>query len=111
MSTWKPASTVFLGGTEQIKTLIGARVRTRTHLGSCALFDPIRNTQGTTDLPIGSVGFVTNSRGPNLLIAFPVHPGAMPSSLASLQRGGITSFKVVIVNEPTFKLQFEVERA
>jgi hypothetical protein len=108
MSTWKPASAVFMGGTQQIKSLVGARVRTRTHLLSCPLFDPIQNTPGTTDIPVGAVGFVANPHGESLLIAFPSHPGTLPRSLTELQRGG--RFKVVVVNEPTFKQQFEVER-
>ena len=108
MSGWKPASAVFLGGTQQIKSLVGARVRTRMHLLSFPLFDPINNAPLTTDLPVGAVGFVANPHPSGLLIAFPSHPGIPPTSLTELQRGG--GFKVVIVNEPTFKQQFEVER-
>ena len=108
MTTWKPASSVFLGGTQQIKSLVGTRVRTRMPLLSCALFDPIHGTQETIDLPRGSMGYVANPHGQWLLIAFPSPPAVLPSSLAELQRLG--SFKVVMVNEPTFKLQFDVER-
>jgi len=107
MGTWKPASGVFLGGTQQIKSLVGARVRTRTHLLSFPLFDPIQNAPATTDIPVGTVGFVANPQGDSLLIAFPSQPGHVPRSLTELQRGG--RFKVVIVNEPTFKQQFDVE--
>lgn len=108
ISTWKPAYAVFLGGTQQIRGLVGARVRTRTRLLSFPLFDPIHNTHATTDLVAGAVGFVANPHGTDLLIAFPAHPGTSPASLADLQRIG--HFKVVIVNEPTFKQQFDVER-
>jgi hypothetical protein len=109
MPTWKPASAVFLGGTQQIKALIGARVRNRVHLGSVPLFDPIHHKQATTELIAGTVGFVANPNGANLLLAFASAPGQIPASLAQLQRTG--NFRVVVVNEPTFKLQFEVEHA
>ena len=110
MSTWKPAAAVFTGGTLQIQNLVGARVRTQRLLRSFPLFDPVNNAQRTTDLPMGAIGFVANPHGANLLIAFPSHPGAAPpASLAELQRTG--RFEVVVVNEPTFKHQFEIERA
>ena len=109
MPTWKPASAVFAGGTEQIKALVGARVRNRVHLGSVPLFDPIHNTHATIGLSPGTVGFIANPVGANLLIAISPLPGPAPTSLAQLQRTG--HFRVVVVNEPTFKHQFEVERA
>ena len=108
MSSWKPASAVFLGGTQQIKALVGVRVRTRTSLQSFPLFDPFRKTPGTTNLAAGAVGFVANPQDANLLIAFPSSAGVVPASLKDLQRTGF--FKVVVVNEPTFKHQFDVEQ-
>ena len=109
MPTWKPASAVYPGGTQAIKALVGARVRLRGHLHSAPLFDPIHNTHATIALSPGTVGFVANPAGANLLIAISSLPGPAPTSLAQLQRTG--HFKVVVVNEPTFKHQFEVERA
>jgi hypothetical protein len=109
MPTWKPASAVFPGGTQAIKALVGARVRNRVPLGSVPLFDPIHNTHATIGLSAGTVGFIANPVGANLLIAIPSLPGPAPTSLAQLQRTG--QFRVVTVNEPTFKHQFEVERA
>lgn len=109
MPSWQPASAVFLGGTQQIKAMIGARVRNRVHLGSVPLFDPIHHTQATTELLPGTQGFVANPSGANLLVAFSPLPGRPRfDSLAQLQRTG--SFKVAVINEPTFKQQFEVER-
>ena len=78
------------------------------HLLSFPLFDPVQNTQATTDLPLGTEGFIANPHHTGLLIAFPSQSGRTPRSLAELQRAG--HFKVVIVNEPTFKQQFDIER-
>jgi hypothetical protein len=111
VSTWKPASAVFPGGTQQIEKLVGARVRTQMRLLSVSLYDPVHGRKDTIDLPIGAVGFVANPHPEMLdmlLIAFPLHVGALPTSLSELQRTG--NFRVVVVNAPTFKHRFEVER-
>src|SRR5262252_3595444 len=108
MSAWAPASSVFAGGTQQIRALVGTRVRTRALLRSVRLFDPIQGSQRTTDLVPGAVGYVSNPLGADLLVAFSSLPGDVPPSLDQLSHSG--NFRVVIINEPTFKFQFDVER-
>ena len=108
MAVWKKASAVFIDGTEQIKKLKGSRVRTRIAL-ELSLYDPITNKQTTTKLVAGELGFVSNHHPTrfDFLLAFPSVSNAGVSNLESLMRSG--KFKVVIVNEPTFKVQFEIE--
>jgi len=108
MSIWKNASSVFLGGTEQIKQLKGRRVRARTAL-QLKVYDPIHNSDESMHLAPGTIGLVANPHPTrfDFLIVFPTKPGPAPTSLDSLTRGG--DFKVLMVNEPTFKLQFEIE--
>lgn len=108
MATWKLASAVFAGGTQEIRKLVGTRVRTRTNLHALPLFDPIHHRMQDTDLAIHRQGFVANPHDDCLLIAFPAEASSTEPSLDALKRSG--RFKVVIVNEPTFKQQFEVEQ-
>ena len=107
MATWKPASIVFHGGTQQINALKGKRVRTKANLLSARVFDPIHHQQTTTNVPFGAIGFVSNSQNDSLLIVFPKQPNLNVASLESLSRSG--AFFVVVINAPTFKLQFDVD--
>ena len=109
MKNWKPASAVFFGGTSQIVAIKGRRVRPKTALFSAALFDPIHNRHNTVDLKAGSIGFVANPhpQAPALLLAFPQLPMAAATTLEALMRG--PAVNVVVINEPTFRMQFEVE--
>lgn len=109
MAIWKQASAVFLGGTEQIKRLTGKKVRTKSALMGIAVFDPLSNKPTTTDIAAGRVGFVANPH-PNLsslLVAFPKSASDTPTTLDALQKS--RNFAVIVVNEPTFKMQFEIE--
>ena len=109
MSTWKPASSLFLGGTEQIKALKGRKVRPQMALQGALVYDPIHNRDDRFTVHAGMIGFVANphpSRA-DLLIAFSMTPSSNAGSLDALVRTG--TFKVVVVNEPTFKFHFEVE--
>ena len=109
MPIWKVASAVFTGGTEQIKQLKGRRVRTKRQLELNA-YDPIHNRQETVTIRPGSIGILSNhhpSQLSMLLIAFDQRPNAIITTLESMTRGN--AFKVIVVNEPTFKMQFEVE--
>lgn len=108
MAIWKRASSVFLGGTEQMKQLKGRKVKTRMAL-RMPVYDPIQNKVESLDLAAGTVGLVANPH-PTLfqfLIAVPTKPGANLTTLDSLMRNA--DVKVVIVNEPTFKQQFDIE--
>ncbi len=107
MKTWKAASAVFQGGTQQINALRGKRVRTKAVLSSARVYDPIYNRQETTDLQRGTVGFVSNPLADELLIAFPRQEHTRPNSLEALMRNCM--FFVVVINGPTFKAQFDVE--
>ena len=107
MSSWKPAFSVFQGGTQQIKELKGKRVRAKVALSSIRIYDPIHHQQTTADLEEGSVGFVTAPQGADLLVAFPEEPNSSPQVLEALVRSG--RFFVVQINGPTFKQRFDVE--
>jgi len=107
MPTWKPASTVFQGGTQQIEAMKGKRVRTTRPLLSARLHDPVNSRDQTTDLARGAVGLVANPLKDDLLIAYPKLASTVVSTLDALMRSG--AFLVVVVNGPTFKAAFEVE--
>ncbi len=108
MPIWKNASVVFLGGTEQVKQLYGRRVRARVPL-QLSLYDPINNRQETTQIAAGTIGLVSRPHPTkfDFLIAFAKKPIAPVTTIEKLMQGG--DFKVVMVNEPTFKQQFEIE--
>src|SRR5690242_8629747 len=106
MNTWRAASVIFQGGKQQINSLKGKRVRTKSQLLSARVYDPIFNRQDTTNVQAGAVGFVSNALGEDLLVAFPKQQGLQPASLEALTRG---MFFVVIINAPTFRAQFEIE--
>jgi hypothetical protein len=109
MTQWIPVGWDFDGSTEAIRRLKGKKVRNKAALLGAVVFDPIRSAhQQNHDLPAGSIGFVANPH-PNLqdlLIAVPT--SSQPaSSLDALSRS--QGFKVLVVNAPTFRLQFEFE--
>lgn len=108
MPIWKNAATVFTGGTEQIQLLKGRRVRCKTRL-QLNLYDPINNKQETAIIAPSSIGIIANHHPTQfcLLIAFDMRPSSTAITLEAIMRGG--NFKVFMVNDPTFKMQFEVE--
>lgn len=108
MPIWKNAAAVFTGGTEQIKQLKGRRVRCKAQI-QLNLYDPINNKQETAVIAAGSIGIVSNHHPTQfcLLIAFDMRPSASVTTLESIMRGG--RFNVFMVNDPTFKMQFEIE--
>lgn len=87
----------------------GRRVRTRTVL-TLPVYDPIHHSDEAFDLAKGVIGLIANPH-PTLfdflLIVFPIKPGIPPTTLEILTRG--CDFKVLMVNQPTFKHQFEIE--
>jgi hypothetical protein len=109
MSSWKLASSVFFGGTGQIQAIKGRRVRARVPLSNFNVYDPINPRTETFSVRAGAIGLIANPHPnrPELLIAFPLNPALAPTTLDNLMRTG--GFKVVMVNEPTFRLQFEIE--
>ena len=108
MAIWKKASAVFLGGTEQIKQLKGRKVRTIVAL-EMPVYDPIHEKPQVLALAAGVVGLVANPHPTrfDFLIAFPSKTSTNLTTIEALMKAG--DFKVVIVNEPTFKQQFEIE--
>lgn len=108
MSNWKSASSVFGGGTEQIKELLGRRVRARTALRLSA-YDPVNNKDEQVEVAPGRVGLIAHPHPNNFgfLIAFPATPANSTTTLDVLMRRSDST--VVVVNEPTFKFQFEIE--
>ncbi len=107
MTRWKPASAVFHGGTQQLLSLRGHRVRTRVPLLQMPINGAARGSPQTLDVPVGSVGLLANPLGEDILIAFPALHGAPLTTLDALMRS--TAFNVVRINWPTFRAQFEVE--
>jgi hypothetical protein len=107
MKTWKAASAFFQGGTQQINSLKGKRVRSTSVLSSARVYDPIYNRQDTATIERGTIGFVSNPLGSELLIAYPKQEYAQNASLDALMRNCM--FFVIVVNGPTFKDKFEVE--
>ncbi len=105
---WKDASKVFLGGTEQIKALYGKRIRAKTSLQGANVFDPAATKPQTINIAKDWIGFVARPHPTrfNFLLAFPTDQSKVPSTIEGLKAG---TFKVVEINEPTFKLQFQVE--
>jgi len=112
---WKAASTMFVGGTDGVNKLKGRKVRTRAQLSSVHLYDPSARKQQTILLKNGSIGWVANPlpfdagimKGLGILIAFSTGQPNPTETLETLTRSG--KFQVVVVNEPTFKMQFEIE--
>jgi hypothetical protein len=109
MAAWKQVSMVYSGGTMEFKKLYGKRVRARTNL-TLNVYDAVNNRQMTTNIKVGAIGFVANPHPQllgGLLLAFPKNPNTSTTSIETLQRSN--NFEVIIVNEPTFKQQFEIE--
>jgi hypothetical protein len=110
MAQWIPVGWDFDGSTEGIRRLRGKRVRTKGALHGAVVYDPVNTGQQQNfDVAAHTVGFVANPH-PNmqdLLIAVPTAPNTLANSLDSLARSN--AFKVVVVNAPTFRLQFEFE--
>ncbi len=108
MAIWKKASAIFTGGTEQIKKLKGRRIRARANL-ELTLYDPINNKQAAVKINIGEIGLVSNHHPTtfDFLLAFPSTANTTITTLDALMRTG--KFKVIAVNEPTFKVQFDIE--
>lgn len=109
MSDWKPASSVFYGGTTQIQAIKGRRVRARVPLLEFNVFDENHPGVEKYSLHPGAIGLIASPHPdyPALLIAFSTDSALVLTTLDALARSG--RFKVVEVNEPTFKLQFDIE--
>lgn len=110
MTQWVPVDWDFDGSTESIRRLVGKKVRSRGTLHSALVYDPTQPTrQQTYELRAGTIGFVANPHPSmrDLLIAIPTDGKLPPSSLAALSRS--QAFTVLVVNAPTFRLQFEFE--
>src|SRR4051812_11687597 len=110
MTQWIPVGWDFDGSTEGIRRLQGKRVRNRSALLAAGVYDPINPAaRETYDVPAQTTGFVANPH-PNLrdlLVAVPAGANQLAGSLDALARSG--NFKVIVVNAPTFRLQFEWE--
>lgn len=110
MNIWKKASGIFHGGTQQIKSLRGKRVKVATNMESINIYDAISHIPKTTNLKAGTIGFISHHHPVNmgdLLIAIPKSTNKVVRDLDSLTRSG--NFIVVQINSPTFKQQFEIE--
>ena len=107
MVRWRPASAVFLGGTQEGLALKGRKVRNRLALLSSSLYDPIHRSNEKRDVHANSSGLLANAIGDQLLIAYSKTPGVQPTTLDAMTRSN--SFFVITVNWPTFRMQFEIE--
>lgn len=110
MILWRHADTLFIGGSEQVKALTGRKVRARTALLRCNLFDPVVAQPAFINVAALAVGFVANPHPElaALLIALPKpnSAAARAATLDELTRTG--GFDVIIVNYPTFRQQFDI---
>ncbi len=110
MGIWKKASAVLQGGTQQIKSLSGKKVRVTSNLNTVNVYDAITHIQRSTNLTAGVIGFISNphpQKMDDLLIVFPKISGQIVSDLKTLTRSA--DFLVVQINSPTFKQQFEID--
>jgi hypothetical protein len=111
MAIWKPASAVYQGGTQQIKSLYGKRVRLR--LGVSLFDQPVRDVgqigESRITIPPSTLGFVAhpNPDRDGLLIAFSKPFNKPVMTIDALMKSN--QFLVIPVNSITFKMQFEVE--
>jgi len=103
------AGASFVGGTEQVRRLQGRKVRTRTALHAANVYDPISNKSATAHVGANSIGIIANPHPTQnaLLIAFPTNPSTPISTLDDMMKRG--NFTVIVVNQPTFRQQFEIE--
>lgn len=104
--TWKPASSVFHGGTVGVQNLFGKRVRVRRQLSANQFLGAERPLGQPISMNVGRLGFVGRPVDDKIVLAFSKHPEPLPASLDLLMRG---RFDSVLVNWPTFRSQFEVE--
>jgi hypothetical protein len=103
---WKPAATVFPGGSQQVTALRGRRVRNRVPLLRAAIHDPIHHHQTTIDVRAYSIGFVASPVNDQVLIAYSKSDAPM-TTIENLMRTG--AFDVIRVNWVTFRLQFDID--
>jgi hypothetical protein len=107
MQTWKPAGSVFQGGTQEVLALKGKRVRARRILLGMRVHTGISGSEQSKDVAAGECGFIANPQGSDILIAFPRDPSQRFANIDALTRH--FAFDVIVVNWPTFKIQFDVE--
>ena len=104
---WKPASTVFAGGTEAVRALKGRRVET-VHRMQPNLFEGEHRPMGApVTIEARRIGFVANPFRDGLIIAFPEGPPVPGQTLDQLARRG--RFTSVFVSYATFRSFFRVE--
>lgn len=112
---WKPARSVFEGGTKEAKALKNSKVKVRRPL-SPLLYSPINQSDETASLTPGLIGLVANTHPDILdmiLLAFPTDHSLPPTTVEDLAHRNSASkkqlFFVVMVNWITFREQFFIE--
>jgi hypothetical protein len=81
MIRWRPASTVFWGGTQEALALKGRKVKNRVALLSSPLYDPISHKDERRDILANTIGLLVNAIGDELLVAYPQIPGMVLPNL------------------------------
>ena len=105
---WRPVSSVWTGGTNELLKFKGARVRV-ARTCSPLLNDPTARTPPKqVSLPAGRVGILTEARMLDIYVAFLNDATAQVTSRDALLRTPKEVFAVRL-NWPTFKAQFEIE--
>jgi len=106
---WKPASLVFEGGTEEVRALIGHRVRARrdvqlfSFLGSEA-----RNPLGPpVKMARGEMAFVANPYETMVVLALPGAKASLPDTLKALTSKG--NFRVLCADWSELRTSFDIE--
>jgi hypothetical protein len=105
---WKHVDAVYRGGSEELRALQGALVRTRCALHGAHVHKgaDVPSTE-TVHLTAGQLGRVGLPYQDKALIAFLRRPNEAPPPLDRLR---LNDFFVVRVNWPTFRAQFDIER-
>jgi hypothetical protein len=108
---WKPVQEVFKGGTAELKSFSGKRVRTRVLFSGCPTYDTTKPGNRGTPVTLrvgleGLVGLVPEGNPDMVVLAFPRSGVRPPQSLQQLAR---MPFDSILVNWVTFRRQFDID--
>jgi hypothetical protein len=108
---WKQVQDVFQGGTAELRSLSGKRVRARVLFTDCPTYDPAK--PGNKGSPVtlrvgleGLVGLVPEGNLDMVVLAFLKSGARPPQTLDQLKR---MPFDAVLVNWVTFRRQFDID--
>jgi hypothetical protein len=108
---WKQVQDVFKGGTADLRSLSGKRVRTRVLFTNCPTYDPTKPGHQGSPVTLrvgleGLIGHIPEGKLDMVVLAFPKSGAQPPQSLDQLAR---MPFDSVLVNGTTFRRQFDID--